>query len=102
MADYRKRKPEVAKRNRQSPEKRYAYTIKRSYGLDETAFTVLKEQYPNCGICSTSEDLVVDHCHTSGQVRGRLCRKCNLGLGGLGDTETALINALLYLRKGVK
>jgi len=38
--------------------------------------------------------------HESGTVRGILCRKCNLGLGLLGDNVESLSRALAYLSKG--
>ncbi len=102
MVDYRKRKPEVVARNKQSKEKRYAYTVKKNYGLSQEAFDQLVLQFPVCGICTTTADLVIDHDHETGKVRGRLCRTCNLSLGGLGDTEADVLRALDYLRKGVK
>lgn len=40
----------------------------------------------------------VDHCHTTGKIRGLLCSSCNRGLGLLGDTEIDLEKALKYLR----
>lgn len=41
-----------------------------------------------CWICNKNKatGLIVDHCHKTGKVRGALCNKCNLTLGGLGDT----------------
>ena len=30
-----------------------------------------------CGACGDSRDLVTDHCHDTGLVRGFLCRSCN-------------------------
>lgn len=40
---------------------------------------------PHCAFCATpSQDLVEDHCHRSGLVRGLLCQSCNTreGFGG--------------------
>ncbi len=34
-----------------------------------------------CQICGTTEKLCIDHCHSTGKVRGCLCFKCNLRLG---------------------
>lgn len=60
-------------------------------------------QQAKCAICDTKPDkypgLVVDHCHTTGKVRGLLCTKCNLGLGHFKDNKEALAKAALYLVK---
>ena len=40
----------------------------------------------------------VDHDHVSGDVRGILCRPCNVALGNLQDDPTVLESALAYLR----
>lgn len=47
---------------------------------------MLEEQSFSCKICQTSHEqfktkLAVDHCHTTGKVRGLLCTKCNLSVG---------------------
>ncbi len=50
-----------------------------------------------CVICSEPAQ-VIDHDHETGQPRGALCRKCNQGIGLLGDDEEKLMKALDYLR----
>lgn len=51
-----------------------------------------------CDICGNSEDrLVIDHCHSTGELRGRLCFKCNLGLGYFKDNPDLLAVAACYL-----
>lgn len=54
-----------------------------------------------CAICHESRDSVldVDHNHTTGKVRGLLCRSCNRGLGIFRDCPERLENAAKYLRK---
>lgn len=37
----------------------------------------------HCAVCDRETVLVVDHCHTSGRVRGLLCHRCNTSLGWL-------------------
>ncbi|MFJ4680609.1 endonuclease domain-containing protein [Kitasatospora sp. NPDC088783] len=38
--------------------------------------------HPRCALCEKSA-VLVDHCHTSHEVRGALCRRCNSRLGSL-------------------
>jgi len=43
-------------------------------------------QQEKCAICGRGGYLAVDHCHTTGWVRGWLCRGCNISEGkGGGD-----------------
>jgi hypothetical protein len=43
--------------------------------------------------------LVVDHCHTTGKVRGMLCPSCNHALGHFKDNVVAIAKAIDYLNK---
>jgi len=79
-----------------------AYDLKRKYKLTMDEFeAILKSQDYKCDICHT--DLksysAVDHDHETGNVRGILCRKCNLGLGGFKDNIASIENAIKYLEK---
>lgn len=54
-----------------------------------------------CSICRAAvepEDLCVDHCHSTGAVRGLLCLGCNTGLGQFRDSEAFLESAAAYLK----
>lgn len=58
----------------------------------------LTKQQKLCAICSGSmKPVCIDHCHTTGTIRGLLCRACNTGLGHLRDSVQLLKNALKYL-----
>lgn len=63
---------------------------KRLYGLSEEEYNKLVlEQENRCKICGRSfEDIKqhIDHCHSTGKVRGLLCIKCNVTIGQLGDS----------------
>ena len=64
--------------------------------------SILKEQNNCCKICSTHESefnkrLAVDHCHTTGKIRGLLCMACNILLGKAKDNINTLNNAIDYL-----
>lgn len=53
-----------------------------------------------CAICTDEIELMpsaVDHCHTTGKVRGLLCLCCNFTLGLMKDDTTRLRNAITYL-----
>jgi hypothetical protein len=41
----------------------------------------------------------VDHCHSTGQIRGVLCCECNTGIGKLGDNAEGVRRALAYLER---
>jgi hypothetical protein len=54
-----------------------------------------------CGICAQPiprNKFDVDHCHTTGEVRGLLHRRCNLIAGFFDDTEDAVARVLAYLK----
>ena len=63
---------------------------------------ISKKQNDKCKICDKTEEqigksLSVDHCHTTGSIRGLLCYKCNLALGHLEDSVDRLQKAIDYL-----
>lgn len=70
---------------------------------------MLKEQDYSCKICKREGflmaghhkmKLVVDHCHTNGNVRGLLCHNCNRALGLLQDSPEVLLRGVEYLKEG--
>jgi len=50
-----------------------------------------------CVICYSKENLVIDHSHRTGKIRGVLCDHCNKGLGFFKDNPTSLLRAADYL-----
>ena len=66
-------------------------------------FNITVEEYDSyfkeasCQICSKETDLVLDHCHDTGKIRGVLCRQCNMAIGLLGDNLEGLTKATRYL-----
>jgi len=78
---------------------------KRKYGITlEDYNKIFTEQKGCCKICNTHQvelkiRLAVDHCHTTGKVRGLLCDTCNRGLGYLKDSPELLNNAINYLKE---
>jgi hypothetical protein len=68
---------------------------------EEQFEALLGRQARACAICfeAVGERLNVDHDHSTGKVRGLLCRRCNLLLGKVQDNETILASAINYLRR---
>lgn len=75
--------------------------IMRKYHVSpEEADHLLERLQGNCDVCGhdgSHERLCVDHCHTTGKVRGILCQKCNRALGQLGDDVASIERLLTYL-----
>lgn len=81
-----------------NPEKDRQYNLKGLYGLTPAAYDdMLAGQGGGCAVCSSTESLVVDHNHETGEVRGILCSRCNSALGLLKDSPVLLNRASSYL-----
>lgn len=108
-ADYREnnreRFREVARRKQ----------LKHKYGMSMDEYdALLKRQKGRCGICGTENpcgrkkvrkhltNFAVDHCHSTGKIRGLLCSSCNRGLGLLGDNWAIIANLRRYLNNSMK
>lgn len=98
-AFYAENSEEILSRQR-NRENEYAYQIKKRYGITiEEYDAMLERQSGVCAICKKhrGKRLSVDHCHTTGKVRGLLCNQCNLALGKFEDNIDALKAAVEYL-----
>ena len=78
--------------------------IAREYGITVERLAAMRAEHNGvCAICERPETrpraLSVDHCHKTGKVRGLLCSRCNVFLGGAEDSTTLLRAALAYLEK---
>ena len=83
----------------------------RKYGLTEESYIALfNKQDGKCAICAATlrmfncqierkHNTHIDHCHTTGRVRGILCSGCNLGIGQFKDNVETLLSAIAYLQK---
>ena len=59
-----------------------------------------KKTCDNCGKeFKNKQDILLDHDHCSEKFRGWLCRRCNAGIGQLGDDIKGLSGAIIYLIK---
>ena len=76
------------------------YSLKRKYKITFEEYNVIyNRQQGKCAICGNPEELLhVDHNHTTGEIRGLLCLKCNRGIGFLNDDIKILEQALAYLK----
>jgi hypothetical protein len=94
---WRKAHPERAQKTLNSWRARNRGSL---YGLNTVSFRALvKAQQGCCLICQRkTSDLCIDHDHRTGNVRGLLCRKCNLGIGLLLDSPALLTRAVKYLK----
>ena len=95
-AAWRKRNPEPAQKTQRK------HRLKKQYGLTLEEY---QERYNNqrgcCAICGKAvEKLHVDHCHTTGRVRGLLCTQCNVMLGMAQDNPDTLRAGAEYLAGG--
>ena len=90
---------ERRKRNGKSKEYYKRYKLKSNYGLTLEQFSdILLEQNLSCKICGVHLDNPqVDHCHTTGKVRGLLCRNCNTSLGLLKENTDTLRSMITYI-----
>jgi hypothetical protein len=89
------------RRRKLSPERRRSDHLKQTYGLSIKDFdSMFANQNGRCGVCGKFMGRpFVDHCHTSGKIRGLLCQCCNLALGYLHDRSDVAIKAANYLEK---
>jgi hypothetical protein len=93
-------------KTRQWHSKRHYY-LKYKYGITEAQYNEMLESQGNkCAICKSSETkdkkrhrFMVDHCHSTGVVRGLLCSSCNKAIGLLHDSPDILQSAISYLQK---
>lgn len=70
------------------------------YGLTYEQYAMmLTDSGGRCALCGESfEDTPhIGHCHTTGKVRGLLCRHCNVGLGHFKDSTEIILKAVEYL-----
>lgn len=78
--------------------------LQRDYGITLNEYNqMLVEQGYRCKICGTTEPggkhgkFMVDHSHNTGEVRGLLCKSCNIALGEVGDNISTLQKMIEYL-----
>jgi len=85
--------------------------LKYQYGITLDDYNrMLVQQNHTCAICHQPEtmlhprsgrvkELAVDHCHSTGTVRGLLCNRCNTTIGLFNDDPETLRAAIAYLER---
>lgn len=87
-------------------DKARAYNLKRLYGITEEQYDeLLERQTGKCPVCLKDADefdtrLAVDHDHTTGEIRGLLCRYCNHRVVGRHRDPSLLRRVADYLEIG--
>jgi hypothetical protein len=96
--EWRKKNPELRKlSDRRKELKRIGATI-------ELFNKILERQNGQCKICSVdfekeNKKPVLDHCHTTGKIRGILCQNCNMQLGHI---ERENIDNFIFMEKALE
>lgn len=92
----------LANKERHQANGRAAHLL-RKYRLTVKEYdATLSSQGGVCAICKKppgDRRFPVDHCHSSGVVRGILCDRCNRLIGQAGDDPEILRNAAVYLSR---
>lgn len=98
--NYVARTPELAGVRRET-NRRVVLRIK--YGITLEQYNeLMRAQDGVCAIChqspsQTKRTLAVDHCHSSGAIRGLLCSACNIAIGVMQNDPARLRSAASYL-----
>lgn len=105
---WRETKPEKHRESVSRSERKTGNRRKRLYGVSPAEYAaMLEDQGGVCAVCSRPNMFVrrgvvpalsVDHNHTTGQVRGLLCQKCNGALGLVDDNPELAFRLAGYLQ----
>lgn len=78
----------------------WAKHIRNTYNISVEEYNALLEaQNGVCAICKEAHKhaLCVDHDHDTGEIRGLLCKPCNVAIGNMKDEPERLRKAAEYL-----
>jgi hypothetical protein len=78
-------------------------TLRAKYGITLQDYDdMLALQNNGCKVCMlppTTQRLHVDHCHTTGKVRGLLCQACNVSIGKMRESPELLRALATYIEE---
>jgi hypothetical protein len=118
MADFAVETPDQARQRRYRESGRKAEVEKARYERDKeqhyervrnnaiwNQYGLARHEYDfimswECFICGEPSE-ALDHCHETGEIRGPLCRNCNVGLGLFNDNSERLTAAARYLEESI-
>lgn len=79
---------------------KYGKVADKLKGQRSIVLSLLRSNNGYCDICKKElNKKYVDHCHSSGKVRGILCFSCNIALGHANDDIEVLKSMISYLRR---
>lgn len=88
-----------ANNREQAAAQRRIYQLRSQFGLTPDDYeAMVQAQDGRCALCQQPcAKLHVDHCHTSGRIRGLLCVPCNVFLGRIHESVETLERMIAYL-----
>mgnify|MGYP003112921012 CR=1 FL=1 len=104
MSNWNKENPEKKKANDRDRHLRdkYGESMMEQFGVSgqEGYEFLLRQQDYRCKLCGEKKkELLHDHCHETGYIRGLLCSRCNTAVGGyefiIGLGEEAINDYLM-------
>ena len=111
MADSSKKREREKRYRDSNPDREREKHLKKNYGISLAVYDAMWDAQDGvCAICKRPETavnpntgsprrLAVDHCHTTGMIRGLLCTNCNGAIGKLRDDIALFESAIDYLTK---
>lgn len=98
---HKQRKHLFRKENKEEMRAYYRrWHLQNKYGLTIDQYRdILNQQDGKCGACGSTHRLVIDHCHTTGTIRGILCDNCNKALGQVHDSTATLRGLIDWIEK---
>ena len=84
--------------------------IKRTYGLSWEEYELMYNKHEGrCAVCKIflqlapkqddrDQSACIDHNHSTGEIRGLLCRRCNIAIGFFDENTDRMLNAAAYIK----